>query len=104
MRNSSILKWNKNNSKNNLSAEGGSGKEKKWLHSPETLTNSNVVYLVKVRFLLQSLLFYSLVTTCTVTLYMNPEKLNSLLLRILKPEKDSFHYQSLPDKANPSYN
>ena len=52
MRNSSILKLAKKNNKltnGTKSAGGGSGKEeKKWLHAPETLLASHVVYLVKV--------------------------------------------------------
>ena len=52
MRNSSILKLAKKNNKltnGTKNAGGGSGKEeKKWLHAPETLLASHVVYLVKV--------------------------------------------------------
>lgn len=43
MRNSSLLKW-ANNKNNKTKDEKGN---KNWLHSPETLTNSQVVYLVK---------------------------------------------------------
>ena len=43
-----MLKWAKNN-KNSSKLNGSKSKdEKKWLHSPETLVQGHVVYLVKV--------------------------------------------------------
>lgn len=53
MRNSAILKWGNNNKNNKLSFSGGksngdkSGSNKNWIHSPDTLLNGHVVYLVK---------------------------------------------------------
>jgi len=58
MRNSAILKWGNNNKNNKLSlslGNGGStsknadksGNSKNWIHSPDTLLNGHVVYLVK---------------------------------------------------------
>ncbi len=49
MRNSSILKW-ANNKNSGSSKLGGGAKngEKKWIHSPDTLVQGHVVYLVKV--------------------------------------------------------
>jgi len=55
MRNSNILKWGNNNKNNKLSLGNGgknnnpdkSGNNKNWIHSPDTLLNGHVVYLVK---------------------------------------------------------
>jgi len=53
MRNSTILKWASNNNKNNKLSLGSSknndksGGNKNWIHSPDTLLNGHVVYLVK---------------------------------------------------------
>jgi hypothetical protein len=55
MRNSNILKWGNNNKNNKLSLGSGgknnnpdkSGNNKNWIHSPDTLLNGHVVYLVK---------------------------------------------------------
>ena len=76
MRNSAILKWGNNNKNNKLSLGKNDkskclfnmdlvcgrhindnliagGNNKNWIHSPETLLNGHVVYLVKVSFLLK---------------------------------------------------
>lgn len=61
---STLMFWNKQNgnSNQNGSENGSSGKngKKTWLHSPESLMNGHVAYLVKVsvHFLLCSLLFH----------------------------------------------
>jgi len=55
MRNSNILKWGNNNKNNKLSLGLGSknntpdksSNNKNWIHSPDTLLNGHVVYLVK---------------------------------------------------------
>lgn len=50
MRNSTILKWANNNKNNKLSLgskNGEKGGNKNWIHSPDTLLNGHVVYLVK---------------------------------------------------------
>lgn len=52
MRNSTILKWANNNKNNKLSLGSSknndkSGGNKNWIHSPDTLLNGHVVYLVK---------------------------------------------------------
>jgi len=54
MRNSNILKWGNNNKNNKLSLGNGSKNNnpdksgnKNWIHSPDTLLNGHVVYLVK---------------------------------------------------------
>ena len=61
MRNSGLLKWNKNNKTTSGKAaavSNGDGKDsnasaapdgKKWIHAAETLLQGHVVYLVKVR-------------------------------------------------------
>lgn len=53
---STLMFWNKqnaNNNNNNASQSGGDtkngGTKKEWLHSPDTLVNGHVAYLVKVR-------------------------------------------------------
>ncbi len=47
MRNSGLLKWAQNN-KNNKLSNGKTKEEKKWIHSPDTLVQGHVAYLVKV--------------------------------------------------------
>jgi len=49
MRNSTILKWANNNKNNKLSLgkNNDKGGNKNWIHSPDTLLNGHVVYLVK---------------------------------------------------------